>query len=106
MVDLELLHNFCTSTYSTLSNDPLLRTLWKTTVVQISFSCDYVLRTLLAVSALHLAHHRPQKRDDYISRALLYHQVASRVAITELSNVSEGNAQYLQLFSTLTIFFG
>lgn len=106
VLDLELMHNFSTSTYATLSNDTLLRDMWRVSAVQLALNCDYVLRCVLAVSALHLARHRPDKRDYYTSHALLHHQIASRAAMAELSNVTRDNVRPLQMFSILTIIFG
>ncbi|KAK1769385.1 hypothetical protein QBC33DRAFT_533237 [Phialemonium atrogriseum] len=105
VLDLELMHNFSTSTYATLSNDTLLRDMWRVSAVQLALNCDYVLRCVLAVSALHLARHRPDKRDYYTSHALLHHQIASRAAMAELSNVTRENVRPLQMFSILTIIF-
>lgn len=106
VLDLELMHNFCTSTYATLTHDPRLRDMWRVSAIQIALECDYVLRCVLAVSALQLARHRPEKRDYYVSEALLHHQIASRAAMAELSNVTRENMRRLHLFSILTIFFG
>lgn len=105
-MDLELLHNYTIATYATLSNDLLLRQLWKVTVPQMGLSCDYVMRSVLAVSALHMAFHRPDKREFYISRALLYHQLASRKAMSLMAKVRSETAENLYLFSILTIYVG
>ncbi|KAL5612780.1 hypothetical protein BROUX41_004135 [Berkeleyomyces rouxiae] len=107
LVDLELLHNFTTSTYATLSSDPGVRDVWRINVVRFGVQCEYVMRSILAVSALHIAHHKPQKRDFYFSRALAYHQMASRAATPLMSNLATSSEgwEYLYLFSTLTIFF-
>ncbi|KKA26852.1 hypothetical protein TD95_002457 [Thielaviopsis punctulata] len=107
LVDLELLHNFTTSTFATLSSDHLVRDVWRITAVRLGVQCDYVMRSILAVSALHIAHHRPDKREFYFSRALNYHQMASRTATPLLGNLatSRDGWEHLYLFSTLTVFF-
>lgn len=104
--DLELMHNFGVSTSATLSINPHLRDMWKVSVVQVALECDYVLRCMLALSAMHLAHSRPEKRGYYISQGLLHHQIASKAVMTELSNVTKENVRQLHLFSILTMFFG
>ncbi|KAF2182926.1 hypothetical protein K469DRAFT_751817 [Zopfia rhizophila CBS 207.26] len=104
MFDLELMHHYTTSAYATLSCEPVLRNLWRGPVVELAFTCDYVMRTILAVSALHLAHHRPEKKDFYVSIALTYHQIASRQALGLLSDVAKEDVVKLFMFSSLTIF--
>ncbi|TDZ71780.1 putative transcriptional regulatory protein [Colletotrichum trifolii] len=105
LTDLELMHNFTTFAYTTLSSDPVVRQMWKVPVVRLALECDYVMRALLAVSALHLAHNRPERRDFFISRALTYHQMASRTAMGLMGSLDGENCEKLYLFSVLTIFF-
>ncbi|TQN72791.1 Sterol uptake control protein 2 [Colletotrichum shisoi] len=105
LIDLELMHNFTTFAFNTLSTDPVVRQMWKVPVVRLALECDYVMRALLSVSALHLAHNRPEKRDFFISRALTYHQMASRTAMGLMGSLDADNCEKLYLFSVLTIFF-
>lgn len=104
MLDLELLHNFCTSTCLTLHASPALKTLWKVNVPKVGFSHDFVMRGILAVSALHIAHFLPEKRDFYVSQALIQHQSGLRVATSMLSNITDENCHALYIFSALTMF--
>lgn len=64
------------------------------------------MRTILALSALHLAHNRPAQREFYQAQALSHHQLASRKAMGLLSNATADNSENLFLFSILTMFFG
>ncbi|KXH35844.1 hypothetical protein CSIM01_00558 [Colletotrichum simmondsii] len=105
LIDLELMHNFTTFAFNTLSTDPVVRQMWKVPVVRLALECDYVMRAMLSVSALHLAHHRPERRDFFISRALTYHQMASRTAMGLMGALDGENCEKLYLFSVLTIFF-
>ncbi|OLN86959.1 Sterol uptake control protein 2-like protein 7, partial [Colletotrichum chlorophyti] len=105
LVDLELIHNFTTSVYTTLSTDSLVRQMWRVTVVRMAVKCEYVMRALLSVSALHLAHQRPERKESLVSKALLYHRLASREAMGLMSALDENNAENLFCFSLLTIFF-
>ncbi|KAL6884438.1 hypothetical protein GGI43DRAFT_419517 [Trichoderma evansii] len=108
MLDLELLHNFSIVTHSTLSNDSLLQQLWKITIPKIGLQCDYIMLSTLAVSALHIASYRPAEKALYISKAIFYHQVASRKAMKELGTITSEipieRAEHLYLFSILTIY--
>ncbi|KAK1574591.1 uncharacterized protein LY79DRAFT_565575 [Colletotrichum navitas] len=103
--DLELIHNFTTSVYSTLSTDTIVRQMWKVSVVRMALECEYVMRTLLSISALHLAHQQPERKEALVTKALLYHRSASREAMGLMSGLDERNAENLFLFSILTIFF-
>ncbi|KAK2006640.1 hypothetical protein LZ32DRAFT_611102 [Colletotrichum eremochloae] len=103
--DLELIHNFTTSVCSTLSTDALVRQMWKVSVVRMALGCEYVMRTLLSISALHLAHQQPERKEALVTKALLYHRSASREAMRLMSGLDERNAENLFLFSLLTIFF-
>ncbi|KAH6643428.1 hypothetical protein BKA67DRAFT_596175 [Truncatella angustata] len=105
MRDLELLHNYSTSTYRTLSEDLAMREFYRVSVVQVGLGCDYIMRALLAISSLHLALHRPHLKSHYQSMAMTQHQLASRVAIPLMSEVTPESAQKLFLFSTLTVYY-
>ncbi|KAK3689699.1 hypothetical protein B0T22DRAFT_177160 [Podospora appendiculata] len=108
LLELELLHNFTIHTYSTLTADEHVADFWRTTVVQIGLRCDYIMRAVLAVSALHLAYHRPEKRDFYTAHGIEFHRRASRSAMQLFHVVSAtdtDNAANLFLFSMMTIYF-
>ncbi|KAH7156034.1 hypothetical protein EDB81DRAFT_715975 [Dactylonectria macrodidyma] len=105
MLAMELLHNFCTSTYATLSDDPLIRDLWRVRVVKLCFTCDHAMLALLSVSALHLAQFSPSRRDILRERAIMYHNKASSIATKYMSNLDEDNSQGLFAFSIFTIYF-
>lgn len=74
-------------------------------VVQVGFTCDYIMRALLAVSSLHLAHFRPHMREHYQSVAIVHYQAASRTAMPLIPDVSDDTAQLLFLFSVLTTYY-
>ncbi|KAK1991509.1 hypothetical protein LX36DRAFT_619121 [Colletotrichum falcatum] len=103
--DLELMHNFTTSVCATLSTDGLVRQMWKVSVVRMALECEYVMRALLSISALHLAHQQPERKEALVTKALLYHRSASREAMRLMSGLDERDAENLFLFSLLTIFF-
>ncbi|MCJ1247302.1 hypothetical protein MMC30_004516 [Trapelia coarctata] len=63
------------------------------------------MRGILAVSALHLAHFRPEKKDFYVAQAMLLHQTALHVATALLTNVTQDNCSALYMFSILTCIF-
>ncbi|KAK4149336.1 hypothetical protein C8A00DRAFT_38069 [Chaetomidium leptoderma] len=108
LLELELLHNFTTRTYTTLNADSSLWEFWRDDVVQLGLSCDYIMRAVLAVSALHQAYHRPERRDFYVEEGILLHQKASRSAMRIMASgdkIDQDQAASLFLFSMLTMFF-
>jgi hypothetical protein len=80
MANMELMHNFTTRTFTTLSDNLVIRDFYRMTTVQIGLKCDYIMRALLAVSALHLAYHRPDMRIHYQTLAASHHQLATKEA--------------------------
>ncbi|KAL1638018.1 hypothetical protein SLS58_009039 [Diplodia intermedia] len=102
MVDLELLHNFVTSTAFTVSQNADLRTLWRVEVPRLAFQHDFVMRAILAVSAAHMAHWKPDKADFYIARAVAHHKIGLRGPNSILPHVTEDNCSALYIFSALT----
>ncbi len=64
------------------------------------------MRSVLAVSALHLAHYRPSRRSIYLPKAVEHHETASHKAVTLMADVNRENCESLWLFSILTLFYG
>ena len=102
MLDLELLHNFCTSTCYTLHSDPTLKTLWRLNVPRLGFKYDFVMHGILSLSALHLASTRPEQREWYISHAMLQNQAALGLVTSIPLNITDENCSAIYLFSILT----
>ncbi|KAL5000759.1 hypothetical protein BDV10DRAFT_192548 [Aspergillus recurvatus] len=63
IADLELIHHYTTATAYTFSLHPALQALWRVEVPRIGFTAPYTLRAVLALSALHIAVLRPEKKD-------------------------------------------
>lgn len=105
ILDLELLHNYSTSTCFTLHSDPMVKTLWRINVPQLGFSYDFVMHSLLAISALHLAHYTPRKKDFYLSQAMHHHQTGLQKATSVLPHVTDENCSALYIFTALTCIF-
>ncbi|KAL1963330.1 hypothetical protein VTN77DRAFT_8451 [Rasamsonia byssochlamydoides] len=105
VLDLELLHHYSTSTSYTLSRHPTLQTVWRIRAPQIGFSSDFVLRGILAIAALHIAHLRPADKDLYLSHAHAHHDAALQTVTPILPTVMDENCTALFVFSSLTCFF-
>lgn len=105
ILDLELMHNFCTSTYATLSHDQALRDLWRVQIVKLCLNCDYALLAILSVSALHLSHFSIERREMLRETAITYHNQALSIAAGFIDAYDEKNAQHLFAFSIMTIYY-
>ena len=105
MLDFELLHHYCTSTYATMSNVPAQRSVTKFVFPKIGFKHPFVLRAILAFSALHMAHNRPEEREFYTQQAIVYHGTASREAAGLVTNLNDENSTPVFTFSIFTFYF-
>lgn len=85
---------------------PALTDFWRVTVLSFALKHGYLMRSLLAIPALHLAHLRPEQTGFYLSAALEHHLVASEAVRVLLKNVSEENGVPLFLFSALSLIIG
>lgn len=105
LLDLELLHNFTSSTCNTLSSSFEVRSAWRTAVVRKALHCDYVMHALLAVSGTHMAHHRSDEKHHYLLHATRHHDIATHAAIPLMVNLIPENIESLWIFSILTMYF-
>lgn len=85
-----------------MTADTVVRTLWRTKIPQIGFQHKFLMRGMLAISALHLSHLHPAKRDFYFAYSMKHHQMALREGTAALSNVTMDNCAALHIFSILT----
>ncbi|KAE8449728.1 hypothetical protein EG329_007503 [Mollisiaceae sp. DMI_Dod_QoI] len=104
LTDLELLHNYITSTAFTLHTDPAMKILWRINVPQLGFQNGFVMRGILALSALHMARYKPEQKDSYMSQATAHHQEGLRITTGLLSSITKENCTALYLFSALTLY--
>ena len=100
--EMELLHHFSTSTCYTITRLPVNQTVWQIKVPQIAFSFPFLLRSVLALSALHLAFLNPERHDYYVAQANLHHDIALRTVSAVMCNLNDHNAPAVYLFSTIT----
>ncbi|KAL4869875.1 hypothetical protein BDV12DRAFT_167000 [Aspergillus spectabilis] len=102
IADLELLHHHMTSTCYSVSRVPTIQALWRDQIPRIGFTMPFLLHSILAVSALHLAHATPSKRATYISQAESHHAAGMRAVIPAMQALASDNGPALFLFSALT----
>lgn len=105
MGDLELLHHFTTETCFTLSDQPQSHRLWQIAVPQEAFRHDFLMRGLLAVAALHLAHLRPEKQEGYRQVAVQHQHLALSSFRLVMSKMDQSNCHAFFALSSLIVVF-
>ncbi|KAF8861424.1 hypothetical protein BDZ45DRAFT_256709 [Acephala macrosclerotiorum] len=103
LIDLELLHHFSTVTYFSLGRTDEGRHIWQTHAIRVAFSHVFLLRGILAFSALHISSLRPEQDRSYLDRASEHHDKALEEFHSTLDNVNESNVEAAFLFSTLLV---
>jgi Fungal specific transcription factor domain len=101
--DMELLHHYLVSTSYTLARHPTLQTQWRK-VPTFGFTTEYILRAILAISALHLAYKNPEKRHQYVSQANHHHEIALQAATPNFPHLVQPCSVAVHLFSAFTGF--
>ncbi|KAF2676287.1 hypothetical protein K458DRAFT_380032 [Lentithecium fluviatile CBS 122367] len=97
VADAELMYYWTTSTCHTLSAQSAGATFWRTSVTEVGLAHAYVLHLLLAITALHLAHCRPTRRDEYVAHADKHYTAALPSVTSELSHINQGNCDAVLL---------
>lgn len=107
LVHLELLHNYSTLTSLTLSGDPVLRNVWRLNAPREGFKHDFVLRSIFALSALHMAMFAtdPETKQQYLQRAQIEHSIALRETAAALRHASAANCSAVFISATLTFLY-
>ena len=97
MGDAELMYYWTTSTCNTLSAQSAGVTFWRTSVTEVGLSHEYVLHLLLAITALHLAHCRPGRHDEYVALSDHHYNAALTSVTSELSHLTQENCDAVLL---------
>ncbi|CAG7919186.1 unnamed protein product [Penicillium olsonii] len=105
ITEMLLLHQYSVSTCFTISRNFVLRTVWQVHVPHFGFSSPIVLRGIMALAALHLAHLQPEHQDSYLGQAERHHNTALQMATAGLQNIDKENAPSIYLFSLLACIF-
>ncbi|KAL2007562.1 hypothetical protein VTN00DRAFT_9000 [Thermoascus crustaceus] len=103
--DLELLHHYTTATYKTLpSGAPSdQHELWQIQVVQLGFQHEFLLRGILAVSALHLLCLYPNRQHSLALRASAHQSIALAAFQEALNRVDTSNCIAIFAFSCIIV---
>jgi len=104
MGQLELLHHFIAVTSSAISAGTLGFELWHMTIPKIALSHDWLMHSILAVSALHIAHLNPEQQRLYWRRAVVHQDQALQGQQKALANPTRENGDALFAFSLVIIY--
>ena len=104
MGHMELLHHFVAVTSSDISAGYLSQDLWRITIPKIALSHDWLMHGILAVSALHTAHLRPEEQTMYWKRAAMHQDQALQGQQKALANPSPDNGDALFAFTLVIIY--
>ena len=106
MAELELLHHFTTETCYTLSDRPESHELWRVTVPQVAFEHDFLMRGILAISALHLRCLRPDKQAYWGHVAAKQQDAALNSFRKIMTNMDQSNCDAFLALSSLIVVYG
>ncbi|KAJ5938070.1 hypothetical protein N7454_004412 [Penicillium verhagenii] len=87
---MRLFHHFLTKTICTLGSSAHLKFLWETVVPHYATSHDYVMDSILAIAALHIASANPEDSQAYMCSALDYY---TRALAGSRASIASGNMQ-------------
>lgn len=62
------------------------RKVWHNTIVRIALDQEFLMHTILAVSASHKAHKEPEQRFEYLSRAAMHQDKAMQLQKVAMAN--------------------
>ena len=100
-LDLELLHNYTTTTCFSLSTDPSKQQIWKVAVPREAASHDFLLHALLAISAVNLWYVNPTNHHLYERAAVSHRNLALITSIPALNEVTADNCHALFAMSSI-----
>ena len=106
MEDLELLHHFATDTCKTLSDRTESHDLWRDVAPQIAFEHGYLMRGILAISALHLSILRPDQHDRFARVAVRQQDAALGTFRQMMSHPSHTSGDAFFAMSSLIVVYG
>ncbi|KAJ8117291.1 hypothetical protein OPT61_g1470 [Boeremia exigua] len=89
--EIELTYHYATSTCFSVSPWMTSGTNWQTQMADIGFSNPYVLHLMFALTALHLAHCRPDRREQYTATADSHYERALVLVTPNIANLNPSN---------------
>ncbi|KAJ5895590.1 hypothetical protein N7495_007281 [Penicillium taxi] len=105
--DLELMMQWCNSTFYTLSRNERTDSVWRNAVPEEALSYPFLMHGILALSALHLARTGPDtsKRTVYLNRAVAHQNQALALFRGLLGDIQEKNAKAMFAFASIVVVY-
>ncbi|KAJ5427658.1 hypothetical protein N7491_008100 [Penicillium cf. griseofulvum] len=105
--DLELMIQWCNTTFHTLSRNESTDPIWRNIVPEEALSHPFLMHGILALSALHLARTGPDptRRASYLNRAVGHQNQALALFRELLGDVNESNAKAMFAFAGIVVIY-
>ena len=105
--DLELMMEWCNTTFQTLSRNERTDPIWRTIVPEEALSHPFLMHGILALSSLHLARTGPEptRRGSYLNRAVAHQNQALALFREMLGDVNESNAKAMFAFAGIVAIY-
>lgn len=105
--DLELMIQWCNTTFKTLSRSEQTDPIWRNYVPEEALSHPFLMHGILAVSALHLARTGPDpsRRGSYLNRAVAHQNQALALFRDLLGDVNDSNAKAMFAFAGIVVIY-
>ncbi|CAG8136927.1 unnamed protein product [Penicillium nalgiovense] len=103
---IELMIQWCNSTYQTLSRNERTDTVWRHAVPEEALSNPFLMHGILALSALHLARTSPEKtrRAAYLKQAMAHQNQALELFRDLLCDLNKANSKPMVAFAGIVVF--
>ncbi|KAE8165826.1 C6 zinc finger domain protein [Aspergillus tamarii] len=104
--DLELMMQWCNSTYQVLTRNERTDPVWRLRVPEEALSHPFLMHGILALSALHIARTRDDhRRPEYISAAVAHQNQALAFFRKQLDDINDANAKALFALSSVIVVY-
>ncbi|EMD87062.1 hypothetical protein COCC4DRAFT_61961 [Bipolaris maydis ATCC 48331] len=102
--EIELAYHYTTSTCFTLSAWSTGGVFRQNQMAEIGFKNPYVLHLMLAFAAVHLAHYRPHRKEEYAAMADHHYERALVLVTPQIANLNPENSDAILLAEQLICF--
>lgn len=104
---MELMMQWCNSTYQTLSRNERTDTVWRHAVPEEALSNPFLMHGILALSALHLARTSPEKtrRAAYLEQAMAHQNQALELFRDLLCDLNKANSKPMVAFAGIVVLY-
>ncbi|CDM29123.1 Aflatoxin biosynthesis regulatory protein [Penicillium roqueforti FM164] len=105
--DLELMMQWCNTTFRTLSRNEHTDPIWRYIVPEEALLHPFLMHGILALSSLHLARTGPEltRRASYLNRAVAHQNQALALFRELLGDVKESNAKAMFAFAGIVVIY-